>query len=164
MGRQLQLFTGDGIVPPWGEYRQMVQLLQDQWRTIGVKLATVSVPDFPTLLARVTEGNYNLVAFTTYGVDPAFLRQYFVAGAPRNWTGFGSTELDALIADAVRQLDPAIRQERYGIVQQVSDQVLILPLRQRINLNGVSARVTNLRFDVYGWYPILYNASYLGND
>jgi hypothetical protein len=43
------------------------------------------------------------------------------------------------------------------------DQVLILPLRQRINLNGVSARVSNLRFDVYGWYPILYNASYLGN-
>ena len=152
------------IVPPWGEYRQMVQLLQDQWRAIGVKLATVSVPDFPTLLARVTEGDYNLVAFTTYGVDPAFLRQYFVTGAPRNWTGFGSAELDALIADAVRQLDPAIRQERYAVVQQVvMDQVLILPLRQRINLNGVSARVSNLRFDVYGWYPILYNASYQGN-
>lgn len=153
------------IVPPWGEYRQMVQVLQDQWRSIGVRLVTVSVPDFPTLLEKVTEGDYNLVAFTTYGVDPAFLRQYFITGAPRNWTGFSSPELDNLIIDAVRQLDPAIRQDRYGIVQQVvMDQVLILPLRQRINLNGVSARVNNLRFDVYGWYPILYNASYQGND
>lgn len=152
------------IVPPWGDYRQIVQLLQDQWRAIGVRLESISVPDFPTLLATVTEGQYNLVAFTTYGVDPAYLRTFFVTDAPRNWMGYSSPEIDALVADAVRQLDPGIRQERYAVVQQaIMDQALILPLRERVNLNGVSSRINNLRFDVYGWYPILYNASYQGN-
>ena len=153
------------LVPPWGEYRQMVQLLQDQWRAIGVRLEPVSVPDFPTLIAKVNEGQYNLVAFTSYGVDPSYLRTYFVSGASRNWMGFESPEVDALIGDAVRQLDPGIRQERYSAIQQlIMEQALVLPLRQRVNLNGVSSEIVNLRFDVYGWYPILINASYDGND
>jgi hypothetical protein len=39
------------------------------------------------------------------------------------------------------------------------EQALIVPIRDRVNLNGVSARVQNLRFDAFGWYPVLYNAS-----
>lgn len=156
--------TVRALLPPWGEYRQIVQLLQDQWRIIGVRLEVISVPDFPTLLARVAEGQYNLASFTSYGVDPSFLRLYFTSGAARNWTNFASPEFDALIADAVRQLDPTVRQERYGVIQQaVVDQALLLPLRQRVNLNGVSSRVSGLTYDVYGWYPILYNVSYQGN-
>lgn len=153
------------IVPPWGEYRQMVQLMQDQWRVIGVRLETISVPDFPTLLARVEEGDYNMVAFTSYGVDPSFLKSYYTSDGVRNWMGFASPEIDALIGDAIRQLDPTVRQDRYTVVQRlIMAQALILPIRQRVNLTGVSSQIGGLRFDIYGWYPLLFNTSYAGNN
>lgn len=149
------------LVPPWGEYRQIVQVLQDQWRTIGVRVEPVAVPDFPSLVDAVDSGDYNLVSFTSYGVDPSFLRTYFTTGGARNWTGFSNPEFDNLFREAVQQLDPQLRTERYAAIQQaIMDQALILPIRQRVNLNGVSSRVRGLRFDIYGWYPILYNASY----
>lgn len=149
------------LVPPWGEYRQIVQVIQDQWRTIGVRVEPVAVPDFPSLVSAVDSGDYNLVSLTSYGVDPAFLRTYFTTDAARNWTGFANAEFDNLMRDAVQQLDPGLRAERYGAIQQaIMDQALILPIRNKVNLIGVSSRVHGLRFDVYGWYPIIYNASY----
>lgn len=149
------------IVPPWGEYRQVAQFLQDQWADIGVGIELVSVPDFPTLLNEVGEGEYHLVPFNSYGVDPAFLSTYYTTGAVRNFTGYGSPNLDALLIEAGRQLDPSVRGELYTQAQTlIAEEALILPLRDRVNLTGVSVRVENLQYDSYGWYPILYNASY----
>ncbi|MCU0466238.1 MAG: ABC transporter substrate-binding protein, partial [Anaerolineae bacterium] len=149
------------IVPPWGEYRQVAQFLQDQWGNLGIGLNLVSVPDFPTLLSEVGEGEYHLVPFNSYGVDPAFLSTYYTTEGTRNFTGYSDPNLDALLFEARRQLDPAVRGEFYSQAQTLmAEQALILPLRDRVNLTGVSARVENLQYDSYGWYPILYNASY----
>nr|MCU0474637.1 ABC transporter substrate-binding protein [Anaerolineae bacterium] len=149
------------IVPPWGEYRQIAELLQDQLGAAGVRLETVSVPDFPSLLAEVEEGAYHLVPFGSYGVDPAFLSSYYSSTGSRNFGGVNDTTLDALLGNAARDITPAARAELYRQIQaNIMDAALIVPLRERVNLNGVSARVENLVYDAYGWYPLLYNASY----
>jgi hypothetical protein len=35
---------------------------------------------------------------------------------------------------------------------------LLVPIRDPVNLNAVSARVKNLRFDAHGWFPLLHDA------
>lgn len=149
------------IVPPWGEFRQIAQFLQDQWSAIGIRLELISVPDFPTLLSEVEKGEYHLVAFNSYGVDPAFLRTYYTSTGTRNFSKYSSPELDAVLNDAVRQLNPTIRAELYTQIQTILiEQAVSIPLRDRINLNGASVKVTNLNYDAYGWFPLLYNVSY----
>lgn len=159
--------TADGdltlkmLVPPWGEFRQVAQFLQDQWGNIGIKLDLISVPDFSTLLTEIEKGEYHLVAFNSYGVDPAFLKTYFTSDGTRNFANFSSPELDALLNDAARQLVPTIRAQLYSQIQTVLvEQAVLIPLRDRVNLNGVSSKITNLKFDAYGWFPVLYNARY----
>jgi peptide/nickel transport system substrate-binding protein len=148
------------LVPPWGENRQITQLLQDQWRSAGIRVTLRPVPDFATLIEEVAAGEFNLVPFNTYGLDPAFLSSYFTTGATRNFARVSSIDLDNQLADARRQLDPAARSALYGNAQRIiMEQALVLPLRDRVNLNGVSPRIIGLRFDAFGWYPLLYNAS-----
>ena len=44
----------------------------------------------------------------------------------------------------------------YNQVQlRVMDQALVIPIRDYVNLNGVSNRVQGLRFDAQGWFPWL---------
>jgi peptide/nickel transport system substrate-binding protein len=146
------------LVPPWGEFRQMAQLLRDQWQAIGVQVELDPVPDFPTLLSRVAEGDYNLVAFNSYGVDPSFLSAYFTTDGIRNFANISNPELDALIGEAVRQLAPDLRAQAWSQIQRyITREALILPIRVRVNLNGSTERIDGLRFDPYGWFPLLYN-------
>jgi hypothetical protein len=35
------------------------------------------------------------------------------------------------------------------------DEALVVPVRDYVNLNGVSSRVQGLRFDAQGWFPWL---------
>src|SRR5690606_25854870 len=37
------------IVPPWGRVPQVVQLLQDQWRDVGIRVSLNQVPNFNLL-------------------------------------------------------------------------------------------------------------------
>lgn len=153
------------IVPPWGLIPQVAQLLQDQWRAIGVRAVLRTVPDFATLLGEVESGNYNLVAFNAFGIDPAFINAYYTSSGltTRNWSRFTSPELDNLLTDARRALDPAVRRSLYHSAQNViMDQALILPIRDYVNLNAAQVTVENLKFDIYGWYPLLYNVRYTG--
>lgn len=148
------------IVPPWGLIPEVSQLIQDQWRTLGVKASLEQVPTFNALLEAVNQGQYNLVAYNTFGMDPSFLNQFFTTDAPNNWTGFASVELDNILNEASRQTDVNIRRQLYGQAQFViMDQALILPIRDYVNLNGASASIENLEFDSYGWFPILNNVS-----
>jgi peptide/nickel transport system substrate-binding protein len=146
------------IAPPWGSIRQVAELLQDQWRDLRIKTTIIPVPDFATLLSEVSKGEHHLAANYTFGVDPAFLNSYFVTGGSRNWTGFSSPDLDRVLEDAARQLEPGTRASLYAQAQQIiMDNALILPIREYVNLNGTSVNVEGLAFDIYGWYPLMPN-------
>jgi peptide/nickel transport system substrate-binding protein len=152
------------IVPPWGFVPAVTQLIQDQWRSIGIRAVLRAVPDFPSLLAEIEKGEYNLVAFNSFGLDPAFINSYYVTNGVRNWTRYSNPQLDTLLSQAITQLDPEVRRALYYQVQQgIMDEALILPIRDYVNLNAARATIQNLHFDAYGWFPLLANAQYTGD-
>jgi peptide/nickel transport system substrate-binding protein len=150
----------DLIVPPWGLIPQVAQLLQDQWRTVGVRANLNQVPSRGLLIEQVQTGDYNLVAYYDFGVDPSFLSRFFSTGGTNNWSGFSDSTLDDLLFEAERQSDPAVRASLYAQAQRIiMTQALILPIRDYANLNGASASVQGLAFDAYGWFPLLNNVT-----
>jgi len=151
----------DVIVPPWGLIPEVAELLQDQWRTIGIRTVLKPVPTFGALIDEVESGEYNLVAFNTFGVDPVLLNVFFLSDGANNWTGFASEELDNLLLGAIRQSDVDLRRGQYFRVQQlIMNEALILPIRDRVNLNAARTSLAGLSFDAYGWFPILNNVTF----
>jgi peptide/nickel transport system substrate-binding protein len=146
------------IVPPWGLLPQVSELLQDQWRTVGIQAVLNPVPTFGALLEAVNSGAYNLVAFNAFGLDPIILNDFYLSDGTNNWTGFASADLDALLLDASRQINPESRRALYSRVQRlIMEEALVLPIRDQVNLNAISTRLGNLTFDPYGWFPLLSN-------
>lgn len=149
----------DILVPPWGMVPQVAQTLQSQWSSLKIKVNLISVPDLSTLAARVQEGEYHLVAFYSFGVDPSLLNPFFTTQGSRNWMGYSNPDLDQVLLEATRQLDTGVRSQLYTQAQQIiMENALILPIREYVNLNGVSNQVENLQFDSFGWFPLMYNA------
>ncbi len=147
------------IVPPWSSTPAVAQLLQDQWRALGIEAALIPVPDFPTLRDAVNGGAFNLVAFNTSGLDPAFLSTYYATGGSRNWIGYSNPQLDAMLREALWAQDPEVRRVQYALAQAlIMQEALVLPIRDVMNLNGADARIDGLIFDAYGWFPIMANA------
>jgi peptide/nickel transport system substrate-binding protein len=150
------------IVPPWGLISSVAQLMQDQWRAIGVRAELVSVPTRAALFEAVSSGEYNLVAWYEFGSDPAFLSNYFASSGTLNWTGYADPALDVLLEQAATANDSTTRAALYAQVQQVvMSQALLLPIRDYVNIVGHSTRVTELSFDYYGWFPLLANIAYV---
>jgi peptide/nickel transport system substrate-binding protein len=148
------------IVPPWGLIPQVAQLLQDQWRSIGVRAKLEPVATRNALIERVKTGDYNLVAFDTAGMDPTFLDQFFMTKGSNNWMGYSNPDLDKILTDAGRQTDTNTRRNLYAQAQKIiMDAALILPIRDYVNLNAASTSLQGITFDTYGWFPILNNVT-----
>lgn len=148
------------LVPPWGSIPEVGQLLQDQWLDLGIKVTLQPVPTFSALREGVKSGDYNLVAFYSFGLDPAFLSDYYSTNGNTNWTGFSSAELDGILHDAVRQTDDNVRRDLYGQAQKlIMDQALVLPIRDYVNLIAAQSALNGISFDAYGWFPLLNNIS-----
>lgn len=146
------------IVPTWGQIPDVAQLMQDQLRDIGLRATLEQVPTRAALMDAVGKGDYNLVAYYEFGVDPSFLSRYYGTGGVNNFTGYADPTLDTVLSDAVRQTDLAARQSLYAQAQQtIMDQALMLPVRDYVNLNGYNARLQGLAYDAYGWFPLLAN-------
>jgi peptide/nickel transport system substrate-binding protein len=149
------------ITPSWGLIPEVAQLLQDQWRTVGIRANLVPVALFSALREEVLKGEYNLVAFNTFGLDPGpLLNQYYASDGVTNWTGFRSSELDNMLREAMRQNDGAVRANLYHQAQRIiMENALVLPIRDYVNLNAHSSSVRGLTFDSYGWFPLLHNVT-----
>ncbi len=146
------------IAPNWGQIPDVAQLLQDQWRDIGIKLVIDPVPSQTILKQHVQDGNYNLVAWYEFGLDPSFLNRYFSSSGDMNWTGYSDGTMDGLLTSAVQQTDVNARRSLYNQVQRtIMEQALIVPIRDYVNLNGSRSNLTGLSYDAYGWFPNLNN-------
>jgi peptide/nickel transport system substrate-binding protein len=152
------------LVPTWNFLPDVAQLIEDQWRIIGIKAVLQPVPSRGSLIEAVNAGDYNLVAWNTFGVDPAILNDYYLTGANRNWTGFSSQDLDNILLQAVATTDIPSRRALYSQAQHIiMDNALILPIADPVNLNGASANVVGLAYDPYGWFPIMNNVTLVGD-
>lgn len=146
------------IVPSWGLAPQVAQKIQAQWREQGITLELRQVPNLSGLVAATKAGDYNLVAFNDFGLDPSVLNNFYRSDAANNWMNYVDGNLDTYLSRAAETLDAAERQNLYSAAQRlIMEQALLLPIRDYVNLNGVSKRVQNLSFDAYGWFPLLAN-------
>lgn len=146
------------IVPPWGQLPQVAAFLREQWRSIGIDLVIDPVPGFNSLINRLAAGNYHLVTFDNFGFDPSILNTTFTSTSPNNVTHFADEQLDGLLSQALQERDRLARRSEYFQIQSIiMENALVVPIRDYVNINGVQSYVMNLRFDAYGWYPLLYN-------
>ena len=156
-GRSLQL---DTYLMTWGFIPEIAVMLQAQFKDVGIDLKTETVT-YPAALDAAREGRHNLIPFNVSDPDPDILRTFFSsANTPNgfNWSKIVDPELDRLLMDGARALDPDERAQIYAQVQQrIMDQALIIPIREYVNINAASARVNGLQYDVRGWFPLFYD-------
>lgn len=145
----------DMVLQSFGYVPEVSQLLTDQWSQLGIKVNS-RVVSYPEALAIASQGTYDLTPFTLSASDPDILRKFFQSQASFNWSKVNDPEMDGWLDQAARVSDPQQRAALYSQVQRrVMDQALVIPIRDYVNLNGVSSRVQGLRFDAQGWFPWL---------
>ncbi len=148
------------IQPPWGMVPQVAAFLEDQWRSLGIRVNLEPVPGYVGLIEAVNEGDYNLVSFDQPGLDPYILNQAYLSESDDNWTNYNNADLDTLLQEAARIRDQDARYNRYAQAQaRIMEQALILPIRDYVNLNAHRAEVQGLQFDPYGWFPLLHDVT-----
>ncbi len=144
----------------WGYVPEVAQIMQEQLRAVGIEMQSSTVA-YPAALEAGREGKHHLIPFTLSSSDPDILRTFFDSGnadAGFNWAKVRDARLDELLAQGLSTMDAGERQPIYAEIQRrVMEQAFIIPIRDYVNLNGVSSQVRGLRFDVRGWFPWLYD-------
>jgi len=155
-GQPLKL---DLVIQSWGFMPQVAQLLEAQWSQLGIQVETRQVT-YPAALEIGKKGEHHLMPFFTSGTDPDLLQPFFHSGASFNWSKVADPELDEWLDQASAATDATARQAVYSRIQhRIMDAALIIPIRDYVNLNGLDARVTGLRFSAQGWFPWLVDVS-----
>jgi peptide/nickel transport system substrate-binding protein len=140
----------------WGHMPEVGQLLAAQWSTLGIEVNAPSPVSYPEALEIAGEGRHHLIPFTLSGSDPDILRKFFHSQATFNWSKLDDAELDSWLEAAARTSDWEEREALYSQIQlRVTNEALVLPIRDYVNLNGVSNQVHGLAFDAQGWFPWL---------
>ncbi|MCS7178075.1 MAG: ABC transporter substrate-binding protein [Anaerolineae bacterium] len=139
----------------WGYMPEVGQLIADQWARLGVRVQS-QVVSYPEALEIAKEGRHHLMPFNLSGSDPDILRRFFHSQGGFNWSKVNDPEMDRWLEEGARVSDRNRRADLYAKVQdRVMESALIIPIRDYVNLNGVSNRVQGLRFDARGWFPWL---------
>lgn len=143
------------VLMSWGYMPEVGQLLAAQWADLGVGVES-RVVSYPEALEIAGKGEHHLIPFSLSGSDPDILRKFFHSQALFNWSLVNDPEMDGWLDEAAQVSDTAQRAALYSRVQRrVMEQALVIPIRDYVNLNGVSSRVQGLRFDAQGWFPWL---------
>jgi peptide/nickel transport system substrate-binding protein len=154
------------VVPPWGLAPDVAQLLESQWETtLEFQVEIQQVAEYTMLRDVAASGEHNVISFNTFGLDPILLNGFYVTGGFNNWSNVSDADLDALLLEAAVQNDPARRTALYARAQErIMEQSLVIPIREYVNLNGVSTDVSGLHFDVQGWFPYLADLTLIGTE
>jgi peptide/nickel transport system substrate-binding protein len=157
-GQPLQL---EFVIQGWGFMPQVAALLEADWKAAGIDVLPPREVTFPQALQIAREGSFHVTPFFTSGSDPDLLQPFYHSQGGFNWSKVESPELDALLTEAATSLDPPTRERLYGQVQlAIMQNALIIPIRDYVNLNGVSPDVSGLRYDRRGWFPWLIDVSW----
>jgi peptide/nickel transport system substrate-binding protein len=143
------------VLMNWGYTPEISQMLSATWATLGIQVES-RVVSFSEAFQIAQDGTYHLVPFALSGSDPDLLRKFFHSSGGNNWSKVSDPEMDGWLDQASQGVDRAQRAALYSQVQRrVMDQALVIPIRDYVNLNGVSNGVQGLRFDAQGWFPWL---------
>ena len=152
------------LIPPWGQLPEVAEFLREQWRQIGVQLEIDSVPGFDRLAEKIQAGENDLVAIEAYGLDPAILGRVFSNQSLYSTSRMADEALNGLLLNAVETQDPSARRSQYYDIQAyLMTNALVLPIRENVRLRLARSNARDLRFDAYGFYPLLFNLRLDGN-
>jgi peptide/nickel transport system substrate-binding protein len=156
-GKALNLQT---YLMTWGYLPEVGQMLQAQLLQVGVGL-DIQVVAFPAAIEAASQGAHNLIPMTFSSSDPSILNTSYLstnADGGFNWSKVRDPELDRLLENATREMDPQRRVELYGQAQTlIMNEALVLPIRDYVNINAAVAAVQGLQYDRRGWFPWLHD-------
>ncbi len=141
--------------------RQFAQMLQAEWKRIGVDLRITTL-DSSTAIQRMMAGNF-VAAYLSWDLDPdpdpfAILHSSQIPPEGMNFVYYRNAEADELIEQARRELDHAKRRDMYWRLHEVlaADQPYTWTV-QGSSKWGISTRVRGVSesrgFGLFLWYP-----------
>jgi peptide/nickel transport system substrate-binding protein len=145
------------VAPPWGSNPAVGQLISAAWGKLGIQVMLEIAPGFGPLREIQESGEYNLIGINFFGTDPDLLRSFFSSDGFYNWNGHRDSELDRLLEEAMRAThDKEERQLYYGEISNlIREQMLIVPIRDYVNLVIARSNLEGLRYSPQGWFPYL---------
>ncbi len=144
--------------------RLMVAVIQQQLREVGIALDIRSF-EFGTFFSDVTHGVFQLYGLRWIGgnEDPDIFSLCFSSsrfppnGANRGY--YSNAKVDALIDQARREVDPAVRKPIYAELQRIlAEELPYIDLWYLDNVLVHNKRVTNLKLNPAGNYDFLRTA------
>lgn len=152
--------TLSALVPPWGGLPAVASILQQQWQALGVSLRIEPVPGRTRMRSLIQSGEYDLIPVDRYGIEPNALARVFLADSLYGPSRAQNEELQSLMLSILHTTDDQLRRTLvYDAQAQIMDGTLILPIREAVRLTAARADLRGLRFDAYGFYPLLFNAA-----
>jgi peptide/nickel transport system substrate-binding protein len=145
------------VAPPWGSNPAVGQLISAAWSELGIDVTLEIAPGFGPLRQVQESGEYHLIGINFFGTDPDLLRSFFSSDGFYNWSILQDNELDSLLLEAMRVThDKAERQALYAEISElIQEQMLIIPIRDYVNLVLARSDLEGLRFSPQGWFPYL---------
>ncbi len=151
------------VVPPWGGLPEVAAILQQQWQALGVALRIEPVPGRSRMRSLIQSGNYDLLPLDQYGIDPNALARLFLESSFYAASRAPDEELENLALGIMHTSEAQRRRNLvYDAQARIMDEALILPIREAVRLTAARADLRHLRFDAYGFYPLLFNTSLAG--
>jgi ABC-type transport system substrate-binding protein len=145
------------VVPPWGSNPEVGQLISAAWEKLGIEVILEIAPGFGPLKQAQESGEYNLIGINFFGTDPDLLSSFYSGDGFYNWSGYQNSELDSLLMDAIRVTHDHQRRQAYysEISEIIRDELLLIPIRDYVNLVVARSNLQGLRFSPQGWFPYL---------
>jgi peptide/nickel transport system substrate-binding protein len=148
------------VVPNWGSHPDVAQLLDLAWEAAGAQVEVTVTAGFGPLQESAASGQYEVIAFNSFGTDPDLLSSFYSSGGLFNWSGVQDEELDRLLSQARATLAPGVRAGMYSrIAHRIDELALGFPIRDYVNLVVADRRLEGLRFSPQGWFPYLIEVS-----
>lgn len=128
----------------------MVELLRQQWRTLGVESDFTIAPSLE--LSQIPLEDYHLIALPpSASVDPYILANMFSSTGEKNIFAYQNPNLDELLVEGVQASDVNVRAASYVRVQRlIMENVLSIPMVHVVDLYGVSTQLIGVEFDLNG--------------
>lgn len=146
------------LTPPWGRLPEVAAFLKAQWRQIGIELVAEPAPGRSQLKSLIQSGEYDLIPVDNFGMDPGILGDVFLDNSAFSPSRAPHPRLNDLLSRAAKEQDALARRNQYYEIQTIlMNEALILPIREHVRLRAISAQVRDLRFDAFGFYPLLAN-------
>jgi peptide/nickel transport system substrate-binding protein len=148
------------VVPDWGSHPEVAQLLALAWEELGVTVEVTVAAGFGPLQEAAAAGEYDLIAFNSFGSDPDVLTSFYISAGLFNWSGVEDEALDRLLERGRTSLDDQTRQQVYlEFARRINESALVLPIRDYVSLVVSDRRVRGLHFSPQGWFPYLIDLS-----